>query len=233
MGEMEKMDAQFMLNVPFFAGLNEKEYELLGSLFIEKNIKKGGHIFLEGDVGTEFYLIKQGRVKIYRITNGKESILSLLNNGDYFGEMAMLDPNNSRSAAAVALENTTLFILKENEWKSLLMRNPQLLIKLLSLTMEKLRRANDKIQHLTFFDVRTRVYKLIVQLAKDYGIHTEDGLLINYKLTHQQMADLIGAVRETVSKIMAELQQEEWITLQNKKILIKDMANFEEGIIED
>ena len=227
------MDLNFVKKIPFFQGLEDHEYQLLSSLLMEKEVKKGQHIFHEGDVGTEFYLIKQGRVKIYRLTNGKESILALLHKGDYFGEMAMLDPHNSRSATAVALEKTILLQLGKKDVISLLQNKPELTIKLLSLTMEKLRKANEKIQSLTFLDVRTRIHKLILKLVQDYGIQTSEGLLIDYKMTHQQMADLIGSVRETVSKILAEWQQQGWILMKNRKIMIKDLSHFEQLIQEE
>ncbi|WP_428909688.1 Crp/Fnr family transcriptional regulator [Niallia sp. Krafla_26] len=227
------MDLTFIKKIPFFQGLEDHEYQLLSPLLIEKEVKKGQHIFHEGDVGTESYLIKQGRVKIYRLTNGKESILALLHKGDFFGEMAMLDPHNSRSASAVALEKTNLLQLREKDMTSLLHKKPELAIKLLSLTMEKLRRANEKIQSITFLDVRTRIHRLILQLVQDYGIQTSEGVFIDYKITHQQMADLIGAVRETVSKILAEWQQEGWIIMKNRKMIIKDFSQFEQLIQED
>lgn len=222
----------FLLDhVPFFLDLNPSEIEPLLPLFHEKKYKKGSTIFFEGDVGEELFIIQSGTVKIFRFDGLKEFILAIFREGDYFGEMALLEKESRyRSATAEALEATTLYVLNRSSFYHFLESNNKLTLKLLQITTERLRKANEKIEDLTFLDVRSRILKNIVRLSKDYGVETKEGILVDFKITHQQLADMVGAVRETVTKVLLELQDEQLIHIDKKKILIINSTLLEQKI---
>jgi CRP/FNR family cyclic AMP-dependent transcriptional regulator len=207
-------------HVPIFHDLSEDELQAFAPLFHEKKFKKGSILFLEGDPGEEFYLIKEGVIKIYRIDDAKEIILSLFQEGDFFGEMSMLQEGLTRSATAETLEASTLYTMKRSAFVQFMEKSPKLCLKLLEATMSRLRKANEQIYDLTFLGVRSRILKSIVRLSEEYGIKTNDGILIDVKLTHQQLANMVGTVRESVTKVLQDLQEEKYISIHKKKIIL-------------
>lgn len=209
-------------HVPPFQDLSEAELEAIAPLFVERKYRKGTILFFEGDIGDEFFLIQSGVVKIYRIDNSKEIILSLFRQGDYFGEMSLMKKGLPRSATAETLEATSTFNLVRSEFVQFMERSPKLCLRLLEVTMERLRRANEQIYDLTFLDVRSRAVKTILRLAEDHGVPKAGGILINVKLTHQQLANLIGTVRESVTKVLQELQEDKIILIEKKQIWVKE-----------
>jgi CRP/FNR family transcriptional regulator, cyclic AMP receptor protein len=214
---------QLLQHVPLFRDLSEAELLAVAPLFTEREFKKGTILFLEGDTGEEFYLIESGVVKIYRIDDAKEIILALFRDGDYFGEMSLISEGLTRSATAETLELTTVFSLNRSVFVQFMEKSPKLCLKLLEVTMDRLRTANEQIYDLTFLGVRTRLLKSIMRLSDQYGTQTEDGLLIDVKLTHQQLANMVGTVRETVTKVLQELQDEQLIEIEKKRIILKDV----------
>ncbi|WP_426451002.1 Crp/Fnr family transcriptional regulator [Paenibacillus sp. S-38] len=209
-------------HVPLFQDLSVTELESVAPLFQERKYKKGTILFLEGDLGEEFYLIGSGVVKIYRIDNYKEIILSLFRQGDFFGEMSLIQKGLQRSAAAETLEACSIYTLMRSDFASFMEHSPKLCMRLLEVTMERLRKANEQIYNLTFLDVRTRTIKVISQLAEEHGLQRSSGHLINMKLTHQQLANMVGTVRESVTKVLQELQEDDIITIDKKYIMVKD-----------
>jgi CRP/FNR family transcriptional regulator len=226
-----KTIAQLLQQVPIFQVLTEEELLELAPLFTEKKHNKGKILFHEGDPGEEFYLIKSGVVKIYRIDDAKEIILSLFRDGDFFGEMSLINESLTRSATVETLEATTVYSLKRSVFIQFMERSPKLIIKLLEATMERLRKANEQIYDLTFLDVRSRILKTIIRLSLEYGTATEEGILIDMKLTHQQLANLVGTVRESVTKVLLELQTERMIEIRQKRIILKNMDALKDELI--
>ncbi|WP_159888281.1 Crp/Fnr family transcriptional regulator [Paenibacillus puerhi] len=209
-------------HVPLFQDLTEAELEAIAPLFVERKYKKGTILFFEGDTGDEFFLIQSGVVKVYRIDNAKEIILSLFHEGDFFGEMALIQKGLQRSATAETLDNCSIFTLVRSEFQAFMERSPKICLRLMETTMERLRKANEQIYDLTFLDVRSRIIKTIFRLSEEYGQSKSTGTLINMKLTHQQLANLVGTVRESVTKVLQELQEDNIITINKKFISVKD-----------
>lgn len=214
--------AALLMQVPIFEDLTEAELAEVAPLFLERKLRKGTIIFFEGDTGDEMYIIKSGVVKIQRLESSREMILALFREGDYFGEMALITRGQTRSATAETIEPTVLYVLSRDNFIDFLMRTPSLMLKLLEITMERLRRTNEQIEDLSFLDVRSRIFKLIIRLGEEHGKETDEGLLINLKLTHQQLANMAGTVRESVTKVLQELQNEHVIDINQKMILIRD-----------
>lgn len=219
--------SHFLKEVPFFCDFSFDELAQVKKLFIELRYKKGAPIFFEGDTGEELFIVKSGLVKIFRFDRSREVILALFRDGDYFGEMAVLQTNQVRSASAQALESTVLYAMKRKDFQTLLANNPKLTLNLVDSLMDRLRRANEQIEDLTFLDARSRIIKTLLMLGNGHGVSQENGLLINMKLTHQQIADMVGTVRETVTKVLLELQDKFLISIDKKFILLKDKGALE------
>ena len=209
-------------NVPLFQDLSKEELESICPLLQEIRWKRGNVIFLEGDTGDELFIIKKGIVKIYRYNDKKEIILAIFGPGDFFGEMAIIQPSLNRSAAAETLENCLIYSLKRAVFYDFMMKHPHICIKLLEVTAQRLRRANDQIYNLTFLDVRTRILRSIIYLANQHGVNRNGGVWIDIRITHQQLADMAGTSRESATKVLQTLSEEGLIVVKKKRIFLND-----------
>ncbi|WP_296975545.1 Crp/Fnr family transcriptional regulator [Thermobacillus sp. ZCTH02-B1] len=212
--------ARLKASIPFFREVEAEALNVFIPMMGERTYKKGAVIFFEGDEGEDVFFIRSGAVQIYTFDGTKKVILALLRDGDYFGEMAMMKPGARRSASAEAAQLTKVYTMKRNAFERLVMDYPRIALYVLDDSMERLRKANQQIYDLTFLNVRTRIMKRLLRLAQENGTETPEGLLIGIKVTHQQMAEMVGAVRETVTKVFAELQDEGLIVIRKKMILL-------------
>jgi CRP/FNR family cyclic AMP-dependent transcriptional regulator len=230
---MERDIKSILCSLPFLKDLDPGYLESTIALFRRRKVKKGSIIFFEGDEGDEFYIIESGLVKIYSFDGAKTVILAFISEGNYFGEMALIKPGLLRSATAETLEASVLYVLRRVDFEHLLVKNNQMAIQMLWFTMERLRKANEQIQDLTFLNARERILKILLRLSNEHGTLLPSGeMQINMKLTHQQIADMVGVVRETVSKILLELQEEGLIIVDQKRIMLKDPGSLERKITD-
>lgn len=217
------MDLQFLRDFPLFEHLDDEHIEDIFNLCSERNYGKGESIFFEGDEGDALYLVISGVIQIYQNNHSRDVIFSIFREGDFFGEMALLQNERVRSASAKTIEKSTLCILKKRDFIPLVKSKPEILIGILETTLDRLRDANKQITELTILDVRTRIARMLLRIAEQYGVPSAEGILIDLKLTHQQMADMTGTARETVTKSLLELQQEQLIRIDQKKIIVCNM----------
>lgn len=218
----------FLREFPFFQQLELEELNVVASLFMTRTYDKGLNVFLEDGAGDELYIIQSGVVKIYKESDAREIILAIFREGDFFGEMAVLENELRRSASAKIMEETTLYVLKRNDFISLMSNNPLISYKIMKTALERLRKANELITDLTVLDARTRIGRGLLRLIENHGVRHKNEILIDLKLTHQQIADMTGTVRETVTKIMLELQNQNLIEIDKKKIMICDIEKFKQ-----
>lgn len=209
--------------VPLFEDFDERELAAVAPLFVERKYRKGTVIFFDREPGHEMFVIKSGIVKIYKLDDNKEITLALFRAGDFFGEMSLIQPGNTRSATAETIEATSVYTLNRASFRQFLEGSPKLCLKLLEITAQRLRKANEQIEDLTFLDVRSRIIKNIRRLSEDYGKPIPGGLLIDLRLTHQQIANMAGTVRESVTKVLQELQDAGVIAIDHRRIIIQDM----------
>lgn len=182
-------------------------------------------IYLPGDQADKIYLLKKGKVKISRISEeGKLLTLAILGPGDFFGEMALLDseiPNeNYRDEIAEAIEDTYLCMIDKASFEMILQSKPKLNLKVTKLIGFRLRTIENQMENLLFRDSVGRLEFLLVKLAKDFGIPHPEGVLIDIKLSHQDLGNLINSTRQTVSETITRFKQEGKIKVLGKKILL-------------
>jgi CRP/FNR family cyclic AMP-dependent transcriptional regulator len=210
-------------SIPFFREIDPLLLDRMAPFIHQKTYRKGELIFLEGDYGNEIYFIVSGSISIYTFDKSKKVILTFLHEGEYFGEMAIMKPGLVRSATAECLVQTKLYILRRSDFQLLIENDRNIAFQLLDYTMERLRRANQQIYDLTFLNVRTRIVKRLLALAEQGGLKETNEYTIPHKITHQQLAEMVGAVRETVSKVLQELQDEGVILIHDRLIRLKDI----------
>ena len=202
--------------VPLFTDLNEAELARFAEVTREREYPKNSVILFEDDPGDALYIVSTGQVKVVLIgEDGREVILSVLGDGDFFGEMAIID-DEPRSAHVIAMKDSHLLVLRREAFQAQLEQNPKIALKLLRVLVQRLRRADEKIGGLVLLDVNGRVAQLLLNLAEESG-----GPKITRRLTHHTIAQMIGSSRETVSRAMRELVERGFIEVSRREITIR------------
>ncbi len=208
----------FLAENELFAGLEKKDREAIMQVAVKKVFQKNTVILSQGDDTASLYIVTSGKVKVNIIDeHGKEIILSMLGPGDYFGEMTALEEGVSRSASVVTREKSEMMVLAKKDFRDIISANPDIVFGLLRGANERLRKANRKIESLALMDVYGRVARLFMQLAIP---EKDDRLVIQERLTHQDIANMVGSSREMVSRVMKELTVGNYITVTKKIIEI-------------
>ena len=208
-------------NVPLFGGLSTRDLSAVCDMMVRKHFLAGEIIVKEEEEeGQTFFVIASGVVHVAVMTSeGKSAVLATLKRGDFFGEMALLD-GEPRSASVVAAQECDLLLLYRRVFLDMLQRFPKIAIHLLTEMSQRLRRANHHINTLSMMSVYGRVADVLIELSKEHGIRAKDMILIYNRPTHQTIANMAGTSRETVSRILSQLQKKRYIAIDGKKMVI-------------
>lgn len=223
MSQVSTQSVDFLATVPLFSGLDRFELERFAEVTREKSYPRGSVILFEDDPGDSLFVVREGRVKVVLIgEDGREVILGVLGVGEYFGELSLID-DRPRSAHVIAMEDSNLLVLRREDFRKRVETSPSVAWSLLSELSRRLRRADDKIGGLVLLDVPGRIARLLLDLAEESGTNA-----IEKSLTHQTIAQMIGASRETVSRAMKDFQDAGWITVERRRIALADRAALEQ-----
>jgi CRP/FNR family transcriptional regulator, cyclic AMP receptor protein len=208
--------------VPLFGQLAPPDLDRVAEIARERSYPRNSVILFEDDPGDALYVVAQGQVKVVLIgEDGREVILSVMGEGEFFGEMALID-DEPRSAHVIAMEDSSLLVIRREDFQDLLKQTPGIALMLLRELSRRLRRADDKVGSLVLLDVNGRVAQLLLELADEAGSDR-----ITRRLTHHTIAQMIGSSRETVSRTMRELVDKGSITVSRREIQIRDRAALE------
>ncbi len=223
MSQVTTQNVDFLATVPLFNGLDRSELEKFAEVTREKSYPKGSVILFEDDPGDSLFVVRDGRVKVVLIgEDGREVILGVLGVGEYFGELSLID-DRPRSAHVIAMEDSNLLVLRREDFRKRVESSPSVAWSLLTELSRRLRRADDKIGGLVLLDVPGRIARLLLDLAEETGTNA-----IEKTLTHQTIAQMIGASRETVSRAMKDFQDAGWITVESRRIAIAARSALEQ-----
>ncbi len=204
--------------IPLFKDLSDKDLALINDLAIDKNVTKGNVVLTEGETGDSLYAIISGRVKIFiGDEDGREIILKILGPGDFFGEMSLID-KQPRSASVSTLENSTFKVLSHTAFETAVEKAPRIATLVMQALAKRLRDADRKISTLALMDVYGRVANTLLELA----ITTNGKLVVGEKLSQQDIANMVGASREMVNRILKDLSDRGYISVEAKTITIHD-----------
>jgi CRP/FNR family cyclic AMP-dependent transcriptional regulator len=221
--QVTTQNVDFLATVPLFNGLDRVELERFAEVTREKSYPKGSVILFEDDPGDSLFVVRDGRVKVVLIgEDGREVILGVLGVGEYFGELSLID-DRPRSAHVIAMEDSNLLVLRREDFRKRVESSPSVAWSLLTELSRRLRRADDKIGGLVLLDVPGRIARLLLDLAEESGTNA-----IEKTLTHQTIAQMIGASRETVSRAMKDFQDAGWITVERRRIALADRSALEQ-----
>lgn len=224
-------EAVYLKQVSIFNGLNDDEVHDLISAAKRRTFRSGEVIFHRDDPGQMLYIIKEGKVKICLISpDGQEISLVVFGKGEYFGEFALLD-GLPRSADAIALEKVECYTLQRSDFHNAIMKKPRIAIQIMEVLCERLRKTDQQVEDLIVLDVYARVAKKLLELAETHGIKQEDSsILINVRLTQQELAAMVGASRESVNKVLGYFTDKQYITTDKHKITLHRVADLKRRI---
>lgn len=209
--------------VPIFSNLSDEELVEIINMTGHNNYKKGENIFLEGTKSHTLYLINEGKIKLYKFTkDGKQQILHILSDGDFFGELNLFK-DSEYSFNAEAIVPTKICTLTKDKMKKIIMEKPEIGIKILEIVGDRLSKVESLAQHLATNDVESRLAYLLIDMMESYGIKKKEGVEVELPISREDMSNYTGVARETISRKLKKLEEDELIKLVGtKKVIILD-----------
>ena len=227
-----KKNFDIMSRIPLFNGLPEDQLLAINQIAVEKKVNKGEAIFSEGDEGKGFYVVLEGRVKIYKVSaEGKEQILHIFGQGQPFGEVPVF-AGQKFPANAQAIAKGRLLFFPRTAFVALITENPSLSLNLLAIMSSKLREFTVQIENLSLKEMPARLASYLIYLADEQ--QSENAVTLG--ISKGQLASILGTIPETLSRIFAKLSGQDLIRVQGPKIALldreglEDLAEFGKGL---
>ncbi len=218
----------FLEQFPLFTSFNDEEKKMLGQMVELKKRPKYSYVYVPGDQSDKIFFLVKGTIKIGSHSNdGKEVIKAILHPMAMFGEMCVVGEQNRKDFARVMNQDAQYFTLKVEDFKRLMRSNHQLSVNVLNMIGDRLRRVEDRLESLIFKDARTRIIDFIKDSANKRGRQVGFETLIKHSLTQQDIANLTGTSRQTVTSVLNELKKLNLIYFTRKSILVRDLAKLE------
>jgi CRP-like cAMP-binding protein len=222
------MPERTLARTPLFAALDEEASQALRASMTDLTVDKGDVLFHEGEPGDRLFVVLEGKIKLgASSSDGRETLLAVLGPGEMFGELSLFDPG-LRTSTATALTPAHLMGLGHDDLMPWLRGRPEVARSLLRALAQRLRRTNEAMADLVFSDVPGRVAKALLDLANKFGTRQVDGsVLVTHDLTQEELAQLVGASRETVNKALADFQNRGWLRLEQRSVVLVDMDRLD------
>ncbi|UZQ84399.1 Crp/Fnr family transcriptional regulator [Thermoanaerobacter sp. RKWS2] len=218
----------YLKKVPYFNELEDKSLEEIHKISIIKSFKKGSIIFIEGEKGEAIYFVKSGKVKISKTSSiGKEYIIKIMEKGDIFAE-SILFAGGEYPATAEAIEDSEVIMLKNQDIENLILKNSEIALSIIKLMAKRLKNVSYIIENLALRDSIGRTASVLLTFAKERGVNVKEGILLNLNLNRQDLANIIGISRETVTRVLSQMDKEGIIKLNRNKVIIKDIERLRE-----
>lgn len=219
-------------NCNLFSQLSSEDIQELETQSRMKQLKRGEPVYLPDQLADGVLLVAKGRVKICHATpDGKQSILGFVDAGEIFGELAIIGGEH-RDEYVETTEKTTLVLIPKAAFQRILRKYPDIALGVTKIIGYRRQRIQRRLRNLLFRSNRERVIHLLLELAEKYAEPTPEGYLLNIRLSHLEMASIIGSTRETVTVVLGQLQKEGFLTIARRKIFLKDIAKLAAAVDE-
>ncbi|MFP5349212.1 MAG: Crp/Fnr family transcriptional regulator [Gammaproteobacteria bacterium] len=207
---------RFLDKVPLFAGLPRADLDRLAALATTRTFPRRSHIVREGERSDALYVVLYGRLKCYVSDNaGDEVILGMIRAGDCFGEMALID-DTPRSASVMTLDATRLAIIAKDAFKQCLAARPEMALNLLKALNRRVRLLTGNVKSFALLDIAGRLARTLTELAVPHG----DGFIVEQRVTHQELANMVGSSREMVTRALKDLVRHGYISIERRHIVV-------------
>ena len=215
--------------VPLFSGLADEQLGHLGSVVRKNRYTPSSVILAEGEPGDNLFLLLEGSAKVTRAgSQGREVVIAFIRAGEFFGELSILD-GQARSASVVALEDSQVYVIERSDFIGLIRRDPDLSIHLLQELARRIRASDRQIEYLALNDAESRVFHTLIRVAEDIGTqdYGSDALLVRLP-PQQDLADMAGTSRETVSRVLRRLESKGMISRSPGHVQLHNLEKFHE-----
>ena len=218
----DKSKLWYLENFNLFESIDQSNMEKLNNITSMQEIQKSQPIYFAQDPSNSIFFLKKGRVKLTRTSpDGKEMIVALINPGDVFGEMSILD-DTERTDYAITMDECLICAISKNDFREFSEKNPSLNLKLTKLIGFRMRKYSERIEGLVFKDAQQRVISFLLSLANEQGKKIGDEIFVKPFLTHQDIASLTACSRQTVNSILTSLREDGIIDFDRRKLIIKN-----------
>ena len=216
-----------ILSAPLFSTMDESERHSLLASMVKVELNRGEVLFDEGENGDRLYIIEEGKIKLGSSSgDGRENLLAILGPGEMFGELSLFDPG-PRSLSASAVSDSVLYELEHSSLVRVIEERPVVAKHLLTALARRLRRTNEALADLVFSDVPGRVAKALLDLSTRFGERVDEGIRVAHDLTQEELAQLVGASRETVNKALADFAGRGWVRREGRAVVLLDLERLE------
>lgn len=224
---MEKRKYKCLHDLPIFSGTDNTTFPMICHAAKKQVVKKGDVLFNQGDPADVLYYIKEGSLKLVKITEaGEEVIIQIVGSGEAIGETSLFRDNTFTPLSAIAFEDTKICSLSRHSFEQVIMSDPKIAFQIIKALGERLDDTWEKITQLNTQTTQEKVISLFVRLAQEHGVPCKEGTLINLCLTQQDIASMIGASRVMVSQVIQELIKCSYISRKNKFYVLKSICPF-------
>ncbi len=218
----EKRNLRYLRKIPLLDGVSSEQLERLASAVTVRELPRRQVVYLPGDPGQTVYFIYGGRVKCSKVTrDGKELTMAYRSAGQLFGELALID-GAPRDEMAEAVTSAIIFDIPCELFRETLASDGVLALRFAMLMAERRKAIEIKLERLVFKDVQAKLAALLLELAEEYGAPGDDGIHIDLKVTHQEMANLIGSTRETISLTLAQFKKRGLLDFHGRTVVVRD-----------
>lgn len=212
--------AQHLKRAPTFSDFNEAELEEVAQLVIERKFKRHTVIFHENEPGNAFYIIKTGRIKVYKVSeDGRELIIGIFGDGGIFGDVPVFD-GGPYPASAAAMTDSVVWSINRADFERLIRAHPEISLKVIRVLGRRLRQAHNLLRDMALKNVPQRLASLLLKLKEEYGSETASGTVLELPLSRQDMAELIGVSRETATRELSKFAKAGLIEVDGRRITI-------------
>lgn len=216
-----------LMSTPLFAALDPEAAAALRASMIELRARKGDVIFVEGEPGDRLYIVVEGKVVLGQAApDGRETLLAVQGPGEMFGELSLFDPG-IRTSTATALTDVVVLGLGREALRPWLTGRPEVAEALLQALAQRLRRTNEAMSDLVFSDVPGRVSKALLDLKEKFGVERGGEWFVEHDMTQEELAQLVGASRETVNKALADFVHRGWLRVEQRSVTILDLERLQ------
>lgn len=220
----------YLKNCDLFSRLSSSQIARIEATSVAKNFDRGGVVYLPSDRNDSVALLARGRVRVYHLTQeGKQAVLAIMDPGEMFGELSLMSDGH-REEFAEAMEKSTVILIPREEVLGLMAEYPDVALGVSRLMGFRRQRVERRLKSLLFRSNRERLVHLLLELASKYGEQTEEGVRIGIKLSHQELANIIGSTRETVTVLLGELQSEGALLIRRRQLLLKQLNRLADSI---
>jgi CRP-like cAMP-binding protein len=219
-------DLSALRKCPMFANLDPKELERIGFVMQERTFSRDQIIFGEEEAGQYMYVIKRGLVKVWKMTeDGREQILAVHGAGQSFGELSLID-GKSTPASVTAINSTTIYSMSKTDFVNWIVANHAIFMKIVESLCDQIRTSWSRLHALTMLSTERKILYVLSELSSKHGIRTREGTLINLRLKHKDLANMVVASRETVTRFLTQFQKEGLIAVKDGQITIKQSLSI-------